>query len=142
MMARVNDVRPPLRRVPTPGVSSDEESVYVDRKTGVTYNFSIIPPMEWGTEGRHTYIDWWKWRIGDAPGLLRANDDVHLFILSRLFALLSSKKTRVTGDGGLSPLENQIVCEAGPTSMDNQVTHSVEKWDRRRFGKRVGGPAS
>ena len=73
---------------------SDEESAYVDRKTGVTYNFSIIAPMEWSISDRRTCINWWKSRIDDAPGILRANGDVHLFILSQLFASLLGKNRK------------------------------------------------
>ena len=91
-------MRPRRRRGPTPTdvPSDDEESDYVDRKTGVTYNFSIIAPMEWSTtdSDRRTCIDWWKSRIGDAPGMMTANGDVFMFIRSELFTFLPAKKKK------------------------------------------------
>ena len=96
----------PRRQGPTPtDVSPDEESVYVDHQTGVTYNFSIIATMEWSISDRRTCIDWWKSRIDDAPGILRAHGDVHMFILPQLFTFLPGKKND-TGDGDLPTLEN------------------------------------
>ena len=62
--------------------------------------------MEWGTTDRHTYTDRWTLRIGDAPGLLRANNDVHLLIHPRLFTLLPGKKKKGYWDGSFSTLEN------------------------------------
>ena len=83
----------PRRQGPTPtDVSSDEESVYVDHQMGATYNFSIIATMEWSISDRRTCIDWWNSRINDAPGILRANGHVHMFILSQLFAFLPTKR--------------------------------------------------
>ena len=84
---------PPLGRARVPWgprrVSSDEESVY---------NSSIIETMDWSIEDRRNCIDSWKSRINDAPGILRANGDVHMYILSkaiRFFCHSSESK-----DGG------------------------------------------
>ena len=74
----------PRRQGPTPtDVSSDEESVY---------NFSIIATMDWSISDRRNCIDSWKSRINDAPGILRANGDVHMYILSQLFDFLPTKR--------------------------------------------------
>ena len=52
----------------------------------------IIAPMEWNISDRRTCIDWWKSRIGKE--ISRANGDVHMFILSQLFAFLLRKKRK------------------------------------------------
>ena len=80
---------PPLGRARVPWgprrVSSDEESVY---------NSSIIETMDWSIEDRRNCIDSWKSRIKDAPGMSRANGDVHMFILTQLFAFLPHKRSQ------------------------------------------------
>ena len=101
--------------------SADDEPVNVVQ--GVNYNFSMIAPMDWGTVDPEGYLDLWKFRICDAPGLWKANGDVHLYLISRLFELLRDKRKK--GWWGLKfDAAGELNCQACWAYVDGQSQDS------------------
>ena len=79
--------------------------------------------MAWGTTDRRACIDWWKARIGDAPGMMKANGDVFLFILSELFTFLPGKRKK--GYWGWKFMEaGEINCQRIWAYVDGQSSDS------------------